>query len=106
MLSKGARARSQDFTGASPLMEAARLGRTDCMKLLLDCNADVNHIDYNGCSILQVAAAANQVTSVKYYWNTKLTLIIKIMMGQQFYTMFHHVVDCNVGTYSTIRKSY
>ncbi len=74
MLSKGARARSQDFTGASPLMEAARLGRTDCMKLLLDCNADVNHIDYNGCSILQVAAAANQVTSVNILLEYKVNI--------------------------------
>ena len=64
MLSKGGNAKSQDFTGSSPLMEAARLGRIDCMKLLLKCNADVNHTDYNGCTVLQVAAAANQITSV------------------------------------------
>eukprot|EP00943_MAST-04B_sp_MAST-4B-sp1_P007565 g7565.t1 len=74
MLSKGARARSQDFTGSSPLMEAARLGRIDCMKLLLSCNADVNHIDYDGCSILQVAAASNQVLSVNTLLEHKVNI--------------------------------
>ena len=74
LLSKGARSRSQDFSGSSPLMEAARLGRIDCMKLLLECKADVNHIDYNGCSILQVAAAANQVLSVNTLLEYKVSV--------------------------------
>ena len=66
LMSKGAKHKSVDFSGATPLMEAARLGHMECVTKLIESHADINHRDNDGCSVVQVAAAANQLEVVRF----------------------------------------
>ena len=66
LMSKGAKHKSIDFTGATPLVEAARLGHMECVKTLVECHADIDHRDNDGCSVLQIAAARNQLEVVSF----------------------------------------
>jgi ankyrin repeat protein/tetratricopeptide (TPR) repeat protein len=66
LLSKGCKANSVDFTGATPLVDAARLGHMECVTKLVECHADVDHRDNDGCSVVQIAAAANQLGIVAF----------------------------------------
>ena len=69
LMSKGCKHKSVDFTGATPLIEAARLGHMECVHKLIECHADVNHRDNDGCSVLQIAAASNQLEVVRFLTN-------------------------------------
>eukprot|EP00946_MAST-07B_sp_MAST-7B-sp1_P002857 g2857.t1 len=66
LLSKGCKAKCVDFTGATPLVDAARFGHMECVQKLVECNADVDHRDNDGCSVVQIAAAANQLEVVQF----------------------------------------
>ena len=66
LLSKGCKAKAVDFTGATPLVDAARMGHIECVKKLVECHADVDHRDNDGCSVIQIAAAANQLDIVTF----------------------------------------
>ena len=66
LMSKGAKHKSVDFSGATPLTEAARLGHMECVVKLVESHADIDHRDNDGCSILQIAAAANQLDVVEF----------------------------------------
>ncbi len=66
LLSKGCSAKTVDFSGATPLVDAARLGHMDCVKKLVECHADIDHRDNDGCSVLQIAASRNQIEVVNF----------------------------------------
>jgi ankyrin repeat protein len=69
LMSKGCKHKSVDFSGATPLVDAARLGHMNCVHKLVESHADVNHRDNDGCSVVQVAAAANQLEVVEFLAN-------------------------------------
>ena len=52
------------FAGATPLVDAARFGHGMCRNLR--GNADVDHRNNDGCSVVKIAAAANQLEVVQF----------------------------------------
>lgn len=48
--------KNTDYCGWTPLMSAASAGRVETVKLLIERGADVNAVDFNGCSALFYAA--------------------------------------------------
>ena len=61
----------QDHSGYTPLHEAANHGHSDCVKLLLDYNANINVVNVgdHGVTPLQDAVANNKIETVKIMLN-------------------------------------
>ena len=55
---------STDFSGASLLHAAAQHGHSECVRGLLECHADVNHMAGDGTTPLIAAAFAGQAECV------------------------------------------
>jgi len=65
MIDHGAWIEAPDFSGATPLLEAARVGHGDAVRMLVSRQADAEHRDNHGTTALQLAVAYDRLQAVQ-----------------------------------------
>ena len=92
----------------TPLMYAAREGRTESARLLLEAGADVNAVDANGIAPLLLAIGNNRIelaellldrgadlNAVDWYGRTPLWAAVEMRNVDLHYSTFEHMIDAD-----------
>ena len=92
----------------TPLMYAAREGRLDAVRMLIEADADVNALDTNGIGSLLLAISNNHIDVARYlvnqgadthavdwYGRTPLWAAVEMRNVDLHYVTFEHMIDAD-----------